>query len=253
MRNYCSSCVNYCLKDSVGSFYEDNKDECNLHSIFNNKEPIKSIELLDATAQLQETSSLWPSIPLGQMIWAFVHDSSLASLARTWMTAQSAYALRRSQDIDSCPQHPSLLFKRPPPGHTYYCPCHLLHQRHPNQKDCTYYFCSQCSVWHRSQSECKGKLKLQPGFRICPNCHEMVEKSEVCNHLHCRCGADFCYYCGAGPFSTAEECYNHLNTQHGGYSKNPPDYRKFCQNDTTVTDAELEAFYNYFPHLRPED
>jgi hypothetical protein len=29
-----------------------------------------------------------------------------------------------------------------------------------------------------------------------PGCGHLVERSEGCNHMHCRCGCDFCYQCG---------------------------------------------------------
>ena len=32
--------------------------------------------------------------------------------------------------------------------------------------------------------------------QACPRCFVLVERSGGCNHMHCRCGADFCYLCG---------------------------------------------------------
>jgi hypothetical protein len=32
--------------------------------------------------------------------------------------------------------------------------------------------------------------------QVCPRCFALVERSEGCNHMHCRCGADFCWLCG---------------------------------------------------------
>ena len=32
--------------------------------------------------------------------------------------------------------------------------------------------------------------------QACPRCFVLVERSEGCNHMHCRCGADFCWLCG---------------------------------------------------------
>ena len=34
-------------------------------------------------------------------------------------------------------------------------------------------------------------------FKMCPRCKYWVEKNQGCNHMKCRCGADFCYLCGA--------------------------------------------------------
>ena len=54
----------------------------------------------------------------------------------------------------------------------------------------------------------------------CPGCHCPTIKSEGCNHISCRCGAHWCYKCGAGPFKTGGECYDHLRSEHGGYYDN---------------------------------
>ena len=34
-------------------------------------------------------------------------------------------------------------------------------------------------------------------FKMCPRCKFWVEKNQGCNHMKCRCGADFCYLCGS--------------------------------------------------------
>ncbi|KAI0397866.1 hypothetical protein F5Y17DRAFT_294723 [Xylariaceae sp. FL0594] len=35
------------------------------------------------------------------------------------------------------------------------------------------------------------------GWRRCPGCRAFVEHSDACQHMTCRCGAQFCYVCGA--------------------------------------------------------
>ena len=35
-------------------------------------------------------------------------------------------------------------------------------------------------------------------FKQCPFCKNWVEKNEGCNHIACRCGNHFCYFCGQG-------------------------------------------------------
>jgi len=37
----------------------------------------------------------------------------------------------------------------------------------------------------------------------CPRCHVLVQRSEGCNHMSCRCGHEFCYKCGR---SSKEDC-----------------------------------------------
>ncbi|GAW12935.1 hypothetical protein ANO14919_023080 [Xylariales sp. No.14919] len=39
-------------------------------------------------------------------------------------------------------------------------------------------------------------LATSNGWRPCPNCNNMVEKSSGCTHMTCRCGGQFCYICG---------------------------------------------------------
>ncbi len=35
--------------------------------------------------------------------------------------------------------------------------------------------------------------------QACPRCFALVERSEGCNHMSCRCGAQFCWVCGQWP------------------------------------------------------
>ena len=45
--------------------------------------------------------------------------------------------------------------------------------------------------------EAKGFAHWASGkTQACPRCFALVERSGGCNHMHCRCGADFCYLCG---------------------------------------------------------
>ncbi|KAG6001905.1 hypothetical protein E4U21_003655 [Claviceps maximensis] len=39
-------------------------------------------------------------------------------------------------------------------------------------------------------------LAEQEGWKRCFNCYAMVEHREACEHMTCRCGAEFCYVCG---------------------------------------------------------
>ncbi|XP_071094097.1 uncharacterized protein [Haliotis cracherodii] len=50
----------------------------------------------------------------------------------------------------------------------------------------------------------------------CPNCQTPIEKTEGCNHMHCKaCDCSFCWLCREW-FKTPDECYNHLSERHGG-------------------------------------
>ncbi|THU83807.1 hypothetical protein K435DRAFT_420391 [Dendrothele bispora CBS 962.96] len=40
-------------------------------------------------------------------------------------------------------------------------------------------------------------LAKEKQWQTCPGCKQMVEKTEGCHHMVCRCNAEFCYGCGA--------------------------------------------------------
>ncbi|KAK3693569.1 hypothetical protein B0T22DRAFT_476404 [Podospora appendiculata] len=40
------------------------------------------------------------------------------------------------------------------------------------------------------------QLAEEEGWRHCYNCHVLVEHRDACQHMTCRCGAQFCYVCG---------------------------------------------------------
>ncbi|KAK8126637.1 uncharacterized protein PG998_002396 [Apiospora kogelbergensis] len=41
------------------------------------------------------------------------------------------------------------------------------------------------------------ELAEEAGWKKCIGCHAWVEHSDACQHMTCRCGAQFCYVCGA--------------------------------------------------------
>ena len=76
---------------------------------------------------------------------------------------------------------------------------------------CNKNYCLNCKdEWHRGMtcqqykdSRDVSKLDNQffqfvkgAKFKMCPKCKFWVEKNQGCNHMKCRCGADFCYLCG---------------------------------------------------------
>ncbi|ETI25075.1 hypothetical protein G647_04446 [Cladophialophora carrionii CBS 160.54] len=65
--------------------------------------------------------------------------------------------------------------------------------------------CSICrGLAHKSSSECPQDSGLQAtitlaeleGWRRCVRCRTMVERTQGCRHMTCKCGAQFCYTCG---------------------------------------------------------
>ncbi|XP_022721674.1 probable E3 ubiquitin-protein ligase RNF144A-B [Durio zibethinus] len=79
---------------------------------------------------------------------------------------------------------------------------------------CHRLFCAQCRVsWHAGFS-CEEYQKLNEDergredlmlrnlakenkWRTCPSCLHMIEKTEGCLHMTCRCKFEFCYACGS--------------------------------------------------------
>lgn len=105
-------------------------------------------------------------------------------------------------------------------------------------KSCRFYLCDDCYRWH-IDGQCKAeKFSVPPGFRMCPNC----------NHIHCRCGKHYCFYCEEGPWDDSSSCYNHMGTHRDSYG-DPPDYRKYVLGQS-VSDAELEEFYRKYPKFK---
>ncbi|KAF2084966.1 hypothetical protein K490DRAFT_4161, partial [Saccharata proteae CBS 121410] len=65
--------------------------------------------------------------------------------------------------------------------------------------------CVSCNArWHGNTSDCPNDSETQrlteiakrEGWQRCYNCRAMVELKEGCNHMTCRCKAQFCMLCG---------------------------------------------------------
>lgn len=50
------------------------------------------------------------------------------------------------------------------------------------------------------------ELTKEKGWRQCPSCLNMVEKTSGCPHISCICGVEFCYYCGGGFDGDENDC-----------------------------------------------
>ncbi|PNH04164.1 hypothetical protein TSOC_009698 [Tetrabaena socialis] len=79
---------------------------------------------------------------------------------------------------------------------------------------CSQRFCPRCLIpdWHEgftcdrfqdlqrsaSSAEDAAMLRLAVGkqWKQCPRCKQLVERSQGCNFIRCRCGGMFCYSCG---------------------------------------------------------
>lgn len=57
---------------------------------------------------------------------------------------------------------------------------------------------------------CKGK---EENVKSCPICRRTIEKVDGCNHIECLCGVHLCWAC-LSTFSSSDECYTHLRSEH---------------------------------------
>ena len=71
---------------------------------------------------------------------------------------------------------------------------------------------------HRNPAEqerLNEELAASQGYKRCPTCRVMIEKTEGCNNMTCKCGAHICWKC-LSVFQSGGETYDHLNAVHGG-------------------------------------
>ena len=110
------------------------------------------------------------------------------------------FLLNNNDEYSSCPTPGcEYMFFFHPGEHNFLCP--LCHKN----------YCLNCKDdWHSGMtcqqykdSRDVNKLDNQffefvkgAKFKMCPKCKYWVEKNQGCNHMRCRCGADFCYLCG---------------------------------------------------------
>lgn len=91
--------------------------------------------------------------------------------------------------------------------------------------DCQQQFCLRCKVlWHEGmtckqyQDEHSPEAKatkewIAANTKICPKCNWPIERSEGCNHMHCKhCNGHFCWVCMA-LFASSGETYQHMNQE----------------------------------------
>ncbi|KAI1109816.1 hypothetical protein F5Y14DRAFT_466334 [Nemania sp. NC0429] len=122
--------------------------------------------------------------------------------------------------------HPTILKHCPSPD------CDYLYRANASVKvqtcsSCLVPICTSCHAQHEGLScaeyqdvssgrrEANERLKKEIGIKDCPKCKTLLEKTEGCNHMTCRCGAHICWVC-LGIFDSSSACYNHMNQEHGG-------------------------------------
>ena len=71
------------------------------------------------------------------------------------------------------------------------------------------------------QERLNEQLAASSGYKRCPTCRVMIEKTEGCNHMTCKCGAHICWKC-MDVFQTGQETYDHMRAAHGGFYEEEP-------------------------------
>ena len=232
---FCVHCCHSLLSYNVGTFFDVDADKPIMERVCQAVDPVPTI-----TALGEPSEGAWPAVPLGQLLWMLVSEGKTKAVTKTWFSAKVFQALRASLMFESCPAHAAILLPVPAERVRVNCP----------QKGCEYYRCPDCLQWHKGQCT-KANAILPPGFRTCPNCKRPSVKVSGCNRITCNCGRHFCYYCGFGPTDTSGEVYDHLSREHGGYFNDPPDYKRYILGES-VSDEELNAFYEKYPQFRPQ-
>ncbi|KAI0416890.1 hypothetical protein F5X98DRAFT_170293 [Xylaria grammica] len=104
------------------------------------------------------------------------------------------------------------------------------HRHHSNGRTsatcrrCKTEICGDCyNKWHKSR-QCPTdadtaqflKVAKEAGWKRCFNCQAMVELKEGCNHMTCRCGAQFCMLCGSKWKACECPSFNYPMNEEGG-------------------------------------
>ncbi len=76
---------------------------------------------------------------------------------------------------------------------------------------------------------CKFDSKDAGKIRMCPGCGVATEKYSGCNHIECKCGQHWCWYCGE--MSTEGEIYRHMQNEHGGYYAGEDGHGEWAEDD----------------------
>ncbi len=57
--------------------------------------------------------------------------------------------------------------------------------------------CPELTAAQQRDRQLADDLATEEGWRRCHQCGVLIEHREACQHMTCRCGAEFCYVCGA--------------------------------------------------------
>lgn len=69
---------------------------------------------------------------------------------------------------------------------------------------CKHTTCGKCNVKYHTGQTCEEasanspfkELMIQEKWKHCPECRQLIERVDGCEHMMCYCGTEFCYLCG---------------------------------------------------------
>lgn len=109
------------------------------------------------------------------------------------------YNIEVAETMDRMIKSPSV--GSSPPPRFFPCPkCHIA-------------ICTSCHQIEHGEKPCDHTASDQEmamlesfGYKRCPRCHAGVKKMYGCSHIHCHCGAHWCYYCQRSTTECIGEC-----------------------------------------------
>ncbi|KAI5862214.1 hypothetical protein GGS23DRAFT_597829 [Durotheca rogersii] len=81
------------------------------------------------------------------------------------------------------------------------------------------------------------ELAEEEGWKRCYGCHAYVEHREACQHMTCRCGAEFCYVCGARWRTCACTMEQLANIKRGAAARRYAREERELQEEAEIQDA----------------
>ncbi|KAI3399258.1 hypothetical protein diail_7421 [Diaporthe ilicicola] len=159
----------------------------------------------------------------------------------------------------------------------YYCPALDCGLHVPPDKTNTPYRRARCKSKHETCMDCREAahadavdcvknrdmelvqvMAIQQGWRRCHRCQTMIEHRTACRHIKCRCGAEFCYVCGAKWWTcgcterqlrdlkkSVKQSQSTLGVQ--GWSRDSEDARAMSEAQQLMLDEETALWLASFP------
>ncbi|KAK8835828.1 hypothetical protein M9Y10_040376 [Tritrichomonas musculus] len=202
LRPLCVSCIKETLHYATNNFFDAKRHSYSKEFLENNIESIPPISICEDSSD-KKTGETWPIVPFAQLFCVLQDEFEVKAMSRAWVKGVIEQSIRTCPSIITCcPDHPQkkyLIGKNP-----IHCNC----------ESCKLCFCISCMAWHDPANLCE---KLDKSIPRCPKCGAPTFKSDGCNHIQCKCGAHWCYKCGAGPFTSGDQCYAHISKVHKSF------------------------------------